>query len=152
MSAATYQVEDYLTVLPEMRKIFPEHWEEIGNDGIKVEPNYSQYENMAKAGVLHMVTMRVDGELAGYHVSMVAPHMHSASCVTAFTDFFFVRKAHRRGMRGYRLLKFMRDSLFARGVQKIYMGTKLYLDIGPLLDRLGFAPIERLYTIMAKQG
>ncbi len=154
MGNYAYQVEDYLSVLPEMREIYPEHWEEIAldRDVIKLEPDYKNYEKLAKAGLLHVVTMRVEGVLAGYHISIVAPHLHYASSMTAFTDIFFVRKVHRVGLRGYFLLKFMRDSLFARGVQRIYMATKLHLDLDPLIKRLGGRPVERLYTITKRNA
>lgn len=148
MGAPVYQVEDYLEVIHELKALYPEHWEEVAldKDAIKLEPDYETYALLAKVKVLHLVTMRVDGELAGYHISLVHPHLHYLSSLTAFTDIFFVRKKNRVGLNGYRLLKFVRDSLFERGVQKIYMGEKDHIPLGPVLKRLGFRPIERLWT------
>jgi GNAT superfamily N-acetyltransferase len=145
-----YAVEDYLAVLPELRGLYPAHWAEIAldHDAIKLDPDYESYERMANAGILHLVTARNDGELVGYHLSMIHPHLHYRASLTCFTDVFYLKPEYRQGMIGYRLLKTFRDSAKARGVQKIYMGTKLARDIGPLLARLGFTPIERLYSMV----
>lgn len=147
-----FAVEDYLDVLPELMEIYPEHWAEIALDkeAIKLDPDYPAYERMARAGILHVVTARVRGALVGYHLSMIHPHLHYRQSMTAFTDIFYLRKPYRAGMTGYKMLKFFRDSVRERGVQKVYMGTKLALDLGPLLARLGFKPIERLYTMVFK--
>ena len=146
----TYAVEPYLDVLPELKLLYPEHWQEIALDknAIILDPDYASYENMARANILHLVTARSGVELVGYHLSMIHHHLHYRTSLTCFTDIFYLKPAYRVGMVGYKMLKFFRDSMKERGVQKIYMGTKLSHDIGPLLDRLGFKPIERLYTMV----
>jgi len=133
-----------------MQEMYPEHWAEIAldKDAIKLDPDYEKYRAMAEAGILHLVTARCDGRLVGYHLSMIYPHMHYRKSLTCFTDVFYLKPEYRVGMIGYKMLKFFRDSVKARGVQKIYMGTKLSHDIGPLLLRLGFNPIERIYTLV----
>lgn len=145
-----FAVEDYLECEPELQELYPEHWKEIGldHDVILLDPDYERYRAMAKAGVIHLVTARYDDALIGYHIAMIHPHLHYKSSITAFTDIFYLAPAYRVGMVGYRMLKFMRDSVKDRGVQKIYMGTKLTHDIGPLLDRLGFKAIERIYSLV----
>jgi hypothetical protein len=143
-----FAVEQYMDVLPELRLLLPEHWAEIALDKgtIALSPDYATYEAMAKAGILHLVTARIVDELVGYHLSMIRAHLHYKASLTCFTDVFYLKPEHRKGMTGYRMLKFFRDSVKERGVQKVYMGTKLAHDIGPVLERLGFKPIERLYT------
>lgn len=145
-----YGVESYIDALPELKAIYPEHWAEIALDkaAIPLDPDYDAYERMAFAGILHLVTARKGGELVGYHLSMIHGHMHYRTSRTCFTDIFYLKPAYRTGMVGYKLLRFFRDSVQGMGVQKIYMGTKLAHDIGPLLERLGFKPIERIYTMV----
>lgn len=148
MNDLQFAVEPYLKVIPEMAAIYPEHWEEIAldRDSIKLDPDYTRYARMALEGTLHVVTARHDGKLVGYHISMIAPHLHYKSSLTCFTDIFYLRREYREGLNGYLMLKFFHDSLAGSPVQKIYMGTKLGLDLAPILDRLGFKAIERLYT------
>lgn len=149
MAEFAYQVEPYEQAIEGMRLLYQEHWEEVALDkgAIRLNPDYAKYSALAKAGILNVVTARVSGELIGYHISMVWPHIHYADSLTAFTDIFFLKREYRKGTgAGVRLLKFMEKSLRERGVQKIYMGTKLLHDIGPLLERLGYKAIERIYT------
>lgn len=145
-----FAVEPYGQTIAEMRELYREHWEEIAidKDAIALEPDYESYADMDARGILHLVTARASGALVGYHLSMIRGHLHYKSSITCFTDIFYLKPAYRVGMTGYRMLKFFRDSVKSRGVQKIYMGTKLAHDIGPLLERLGFKPIERLYTMV----
>lgn len=149
----TYQVEKYSLVIEEMKELYEYHWEEIAGDKdiIKLKPNYKAYLNMDSLGILNLVTVRDGDKLVGYHLSMVYPHLHYTDSLTAFTDIFFLKKEYRKGRVGITLFKFMEKTLQERGVQKIYMGTKLSLDIGKLLERLGYTPIERLYTKILKE-
>ena len=56
------------------------------------------------------------------------------------------KKEKRKGFVGIKLLKFMEESLKAKGVQKIYMGHKLHINLTPILERLGYKQIEKLFT------
>src|SRR5512135_1312979 len=135
-----YGVESYRSIEPELQALYPEHWREIALDheAIKLDPDYDRYRQMADANVLMIVTARDGDTLVGYHVSMIYPHLHYRQSLTCFTDIFYLRPAYRVGMVGYKMLKYFREQAKARGVQKIYMGTKIAHDIGPLLKRLGF--------------
>ena len=149
-AAVTYAVEAYHDALPEVRELLEEHWREVALDHatIKLDPDYERYASLAASGALHLCTARSNGMLVGYHISLINSHLHYKSSLTCFTDIFFLRKQYRTGLTGYKLLKFFRDSVKKRGVQKIYMSMKLTHEIGPLLERLGFKPIERVYTVV----
>lgn len=147
-SAPVFSVERYQDTIAEVRLLYPAHWAEIALDhaAIPLEPDYERYDALAAAGILHLVTARVQRELIGYHLSMIHGHLHYKSSLTCFTDIFYLKPEHRNGFTGYKMLKFFRDSVRTMGVQKVYMGTKLSHDIGPLLERLGFKAIERIYS------
>lgn len=144
----TYQVEFWPEAVEQMRVLFDANWKEVilDREAIKLEPDYLLYDIMAKCNVLHLVTARYQGEVVGYHLSFVHPHLHYKSSLTAFTDAFYVKPEFRTGMTGYKLLRFALDSLRARKVQKMYVATTLQRDIGCLLDRLGFTEVERMYA------
>lgn len=144
----TYQVEDWFDCVAEMKLLWPLHWEEVAlnRDKIPLEPDMDSYEAYAKAGALHVVTIRADGKIVGYHVSVVRPHLHYKSSLSAFVDMYYLHPDFRQGMTGVRLFKEVEKSLKARGVQKMFTGTKLSLDMGRIFERLGWHETERLYT------
>jgi len=144
----TYQVEEARDIVDEIKVLLTDHWEEVALDKsvIKLNPDYDRYVKMGEEGTLHIVTVREDNELVGYHLSFIMPHIHYKDSMTAFTDIFFLRKDKRKGTVGIKLLKFMEQSLKARGIQKIYMGTKTHIDISVILEHLGYKHIEKIYT------
>jgi hypothetical protein len=144
----TYQVEKFEDIYLDIQQIFDDHWEEVALDkeAIKLNPDYDKYITLSKTGILHMVTAREDGNIIGYHISVIYPHIHYKDSLTCFTDIFFIVKEKRKGFTGIKLLKFMEESVKAKGVQKIYMGTKLHIDISLLLERLNYKQIEKIFT------
>lgn len=147
-----FAVESWSGALPEMRRLFDDHWQEIAlnKDAIPLDIDYELYARLERDHELHLVTARDDGWLVGYHLSVIRPHPHYRSTLHCMTDVFYLRPAYRSGMTGYKLLKAARDSVQARGVKKMLMGTKMAIDIDPLLKRLGFTPIERVYSVVFK--
>ena len=148
----TYQVEDWHQCLPEMEAMWPLHWEEVAGDKdvIKLEPHYKMYDDIYRSGQMHVVTARCDGKLIGYHVSIVRPHLHYKSSLSSYTDLYFIHPDYRKGMTGVNLFRFTEKSLKQRGVQKMFTGTKLSLDMGRIFERLGWRETERLYTKVIK--
>lgn len=144
----TYQREEWHDCLAEMEQLWPLHWEEVAadKDVIPLEPNYEMYDWIDQSGQLHVVTVRCDGKLIGYHTSIVRPHLHYKSSLSAFTDMYFIHPDYRKGMVGVKLFKEVEKSLKQRGVQKMFTGTKLSLDMGRLFEHLGWKETERLYT------
>jgi hypothetical protein len=71
----TYQVEKPSVVLPEMVPFFAAHWQEIAmnRDRVPLDVDYDKYLALGEAGRLHVVTVREDGKLVGYHVSFIEP-------------------------------------------------------------------------------
>jgi GNAT superfamily N-acetyltransferase len=144
----TYQEEQWRDIVNEMKVLWPAHWEEIAinRDSIKLAPDYKSYETFADNGSLHIVTARAAGQIVGYHISIVRPHLHYVNDLHGFTDVYYIMPEHRQGWVGVKLFKTVERTLKARGVKKIFTGTKLHLDMGRLFERLGFHETERLYT------
>lgn len=144
----TYQVEQWHDCLPEMEALWPLHWQEVAadKDVIPLEPNYEMYNMLVQTGQLHLLTARSDGKLIGYHVTIVRPHLHYKSSLSAFTDMYFIHPDFRKGMVGVNIFRAAEKSLKQRGVQKMFTGTKLSLDMGRIFERLGWKETERLYT------
>ncbi|MBB4226023.1 hypothetical protein [Variovorax guangxiensis] len=144
----TFAVEDWFDVRDHMAHLWPSHWAEVAmnRDTIRLEIDFDSYNQHAATGALHIVVARKSGEVIGYHVSLVRPHLHYKSSLSAFTDVYYIAPPHRTGRTPMRLFEFVERSLKARGVEKLFTGTKLSLDAGPLLQHLGWVPTEMLYT------
>lgn len=150
MKELVFAVEAYLPAVEELRVLHAELWAEKArdHDAIPLDMNYQAYEDFAVLGALHLVTARHDGKLVGYHLSVIHPHLHYKTILTCYTDLFYLRKDFRTGLTGYKMLKFFRDSVKERGAKLVYMGHSLTTDLGAVLGRLGFEPIECAYKLM----
>lgn len=144
----TYAVEPWSTFKAEAAPLWEAHWEEIAinRDKIKLEVDYASYDAYERLGVLHVVVARDAGKIVGYFLAFVRPHLHYASSLSAITDVYFLLRSYRKGRTGIALFQFAEKSLKARGVEKIFLGTKKHLDMTPLLKRLGYVETETLLT------
>ena len=97
-------------------------------------------------GILHVTTVRLDGELIGYAVMIVQGHLHYKSTLHAFEDLYFVKKEHRKGRIGIKLFSELERHLKEKGVKKIIMGTKVYSDNSKLLEHFDYKCTEKVYT------
>ncbi|WP_157407089.1 hypothetical protein [Janthinobacterium sp. CG3] len=144
----TFQVEKWRDALPEMEPILVQHWHEIalGHAQVPLDIARDRYQAMCDAGVLHVVTVRDDGVMVGYHVAIVSGHLHYLSTVHGITDVYFILPAYRKGFTGIRLFKYVEVAMRKLGVKKLITGTKRHLDQGKVLQFLGYSPTETIYT------
>ncbi|MDE2233455.1 MAG: hypothetical protein KGJ90_05090, partial [Patescibacteria group bacterium] len=129
--------------------LFEKHYDEINlNKAIKLDPADDLYFALYKMGMMEAHTMRDDkGVLVGYSVYYVQPHMHYKKSLTATNDILFVRKDCRRGLAGYKFLKYTVDEIKKRKPQRIFFHVKPHHDFGRLLERLGAKAFETMYSI-----
>ena len=146
----TFAVEDWFAVKDEMSHLWPDHWQEVAvnKDAIHLDPDFDTYATFANSGMLHIVVARKEGEIVGYHFSVVRPHLHYRRSLSAFTDIYYIAPKHRTGRTPMRLFQFVEQTLKSRGVQKMFTGTKLSLDAGPLFEHMGWTETERLFVKM----
>lgn len=147
---------DWLAVQPEVALLIEAHWRElaVNRDVIPLDPDWEQYARIAKAGMMHFVSVRADGVMVGYHCSFVMPHIHYKGTLHAFVDVFYIKPEYRRGSVGVRLFRVVERTLKARGVKKIMTPTKNHLkighdrggDVGDLLIALGHQWSERQFV------
>jgi len=152
--ALTYQVEDFARVLPELKQLIGQHYDEVAvlQDKIPLDPDYARYDQLHRSGVLHVTTARADGELVGYHIAIISTHLHYKSTVVASDDLFFLKPEHRQGFAGVRLFKEVERTLKARGVKVCVNRAKRHVKVGHhqetvgrMLEALGYEEFERNY-------
>mgnify|MGYP001567224449 FL=1 len=148
----TFQVETLATAKHEAMPLLVMHWEEIAlnKDTVPLDPDWDAYEKIESAGFYHVVTARDDGALVGYATYTIVRNLHYRSLIIAEADIFFLAPEYRQGMAGIRMLAFAEKTLTEHGVNKILTRTKIHHDLGPLLERMGFVPIERVYAKMVE--
>lgn len=143
-----YKVEPWGSFKDEAAELFVRHWKEIAlnHQAVPLDIDYEKYQELADAGRLHVLTVRKDGVLIGYHVAIIGSHLHYKSTSHGFTDVYWIDPAHRAGRTGLRLFEAVEREMKALGVKKLFTATKLHLDQGALFEHLGYKPVERLYA------
>lgn len=144
----TYQVESWFNVLPELEAHWQAHYEEVAPDKNKIAlaPDYEQYAHLDDTGSLHVLTARYKGEVIGYVVAVVRPHLHYRHNLFAFFDLYYIAPEYRRGWAGVRLFQEAERTLKARGVQKMFAGTKLWKNASCIFKFLHWTQPEYLFS------
>jgi GNAT superfamily N-acetyltransferase len=144
----TFCVESLTQNLDSMKPLFPRHWQELAlnQDKVPLDPQYDIYLARDARGEVLFVAGRDAGELIAYFVGFVAPGLHYKTCLTLTMDIFWVRPEYRGKSAGIRLFKTVETEAKRRGVQRMFMGSKLHKDAGWLFDRLGYSPVETYYS------
>lgn len=144
-----YQVEKWRDIQgPELEALLILHWEEIAlnRQTIKLAVDYPRYDALDAAGAFHVVTVRDEGKLIGYHAAIISTHLHYKDDLMAFSDVYFLRKEYRKGRTGIKLFQFVEKALKERGVKKVIINTKKHLDMSRLFEYLGWHETETIYT------
>jgi len=147
----TYHTEKWRDALPEMEPLLIEHWREIalGHDKVPLDVARERYQELCDEGTLHVVTVRDDGLLVGYHVAIVSGHLHYLSTLHGITDVYFLRPQYRKGRTGIHLFQRVEAQLGALGVKKLVTAVKLHTangQSGRLFEYLGYDPAETVFT------
>lgn len=155
MSDAVFGSETFDEVVDEILPLLERHWREVAYyDDIPLSPEWATYEFAARQGILRVFTVRIDDKLVGYTVFIVRPNIHYSSCVQATEDLLFVAPEYRKGRLGMQLIQYSDAELAKEGVQVVTRHVKAQpgLDFGPLLERIGYEPIDRIFGRRLDKG
>jgi hypothetical protein len=144
----TYQVERWNSIVREFDPFIEPHWKELGLDHIDVPValDYPSYEKLDNDGHLHVVTVRDNGKLIGYHISLIRNMLHYANTLHAIVDLYYLKQEYRKSKIGVEMFQFAEDKFKELGVIKIINGSKIHLLHDKLFLGLGFKPTEIIYT------
>jgi GNAT superfamily N-acetyltransferase len=142
----TYQRETLGQAKTDGEPLLRRHWQEIAHHlDIPYAPQWATYEVLEKVGKLRIYTARLDGKLIGYCVFVVSHNIHYGTSLEANEDVLFVAPEQRKGRVGIKLIEFCDMALKFEGVQLVKRHVKLAHNFGPLLERLGYEPIDQIY-------
>lgn len=144
----TTQIESFTERQPELAILFPKHWEELAlnRDKVPLDPQYEIYFEREKRGEVLLVTLREEGEIAGYFIGFIAPGLHYKTCLTCIMDIFYVSPEHRNKRGGIMLFRAVEKECKRRGVQRIFAGSKDHKPAGRLFMALGYKQVETYFS------
>lgn len=144
----TAHVESFEENLEYLKPLLPIHYKELAlnQDKVPLSPQFDKYVATEKQGGLIFVTLRKAGQMVGYFIGFIAPGLHYSTCLTCQMDIFYVLPEHRGSGTGFQLFKFVEQQLKKRGVQQLFVGSKLHKDASWLFEKLNYTPVETYYS------
>lgn len=142
--------ESFREGLAELAPVLPRHYEELSLHKFHdhpLAPQFDVYFQREDAGQLMYITIRANGELAGYYIGFIAPGLHYKSCLTAHADIFYVVPEFRGGGGGDVLFNAVEKEIRRRGCSLWQAGEKIHLSqyTSALFRRHGLEPAETIY-------
>lgn len=144
----SFQVEKYIECIAEMQPMLEAQWEEVeGNqEELPLEPDYTQYQKLCDADMLHVVTVREDSELIGYLVTFVVPHLHHMNTRWASSDVFYIKPEYRKTEIAAKLIHMTEENLRSKGVKMLSLHMKAHVPFDKLAEGCGFDKFEMTYA------
>lgn len=136
----TYQVEEWPDVVEGLKPLLEKSWQELDifdKERFSLKPGWELYQILYDNKNLHVVTARDNNKLIGYYVSIISFHMHHIDTLVADNDSLYLLKEYRKGLTGYKLIKFAVEQLKSI-VEIIVLSTNAKQAFLPLANRLGF--------------
>jgi GNAT superfamily N-acetyltransferase len=132
--------------------LLEEHYAELATvpDIMLLKPDVERYQTLEAAGSLFAIGMfdiHGDGAetLVGYSVNIVCTNLHYGDLLMCQNDLLFVRKSHRRGMTGMRLITATERAAKDRGVKMMLWHAKPGTTLDRMLPKLGYEPFETIH-------
>lgn len=131
-------------------EVFPlllSHYQEVAHyKDIPLDPDWEKYLKLEEMEMLRIFTAReVDGKLCGYAVFFIHPNPHYRTSIQANQDVLYIDPS-KRGF-GKEFIPWCDEMLRAEGVHVVYhhLKAKPHLDFSPLLERIGYELIDKIY-------
>lgn len=142
-----FTVEKLDTVYEEIQDLLKQHWEEIAvlKDTVKLNPSYDAYRKLEDSGKLYILTVREDGRLVGYYVSIVTKNPHYMDEVWAINDIMYLHPDYRKALTGYTMIRKAEEDLKKMGATVSTVHVKVAHPCDSLMNRLGYLPNEINY-------
>jgi GNAT superfamily N-acetyltransferase len=133
--------------------LLEEHYAELATvpDIMLLKPDVERYQTLEAAGNLFAIGMfDIHGDngetLVGYSVNIVCTNLHYGDLLMCQNDLLFVRKSHRRGMTGMRLITATERAAKERGVKMMLWHAKPGTTLDRMLPRLGYGIQDVIYS------
>ena len=135
--------------MPELRPLFHLLWEDVAIDQDKfvAKCDEKKYASLEELDMLHLVTIRNDGKLAGLYLVFLTPNGHyDGQGTMAFTDIYYLLPEFRKGNIGMKLFAYAEQTWRNRGVVKAYTSHKIHRDRSLMMKELGWTASDTVYS------
>lgn len=143
----TFRKEPFWQALEDAAPLLPRHFDEIAeNKEIlgRPDPDLDRYRILDATGKLHTLVARDGARLVGYFVCITDNALHYRTIRAGSEDLYYLAPEYR-GRPGFQLILEAERMMRELGVQVATMKTKEANNKGPVLERLGWRPFERVY-------
>lgn len=144
------QVESWTAILPELKLLFPLHWDSMARnkDRVPLSPDYVKYGRLEQLGQLVVVTIRRRSLLIGYWVEIVDLGLHYSGSIFSTMDMWFIVPEYINGAAPLVLIRAVEREMRRRGVFEWMAGSKDHKPCARLYELNG---MERFETYYAKR-
>ena len=128
--------------------LLEEHYAELATvpDIMLLKPDVERYQTLEANNSIFAIGMFDKEELVGYSVNIVCTNLHYGDLLMCQNDLLFVRKSHRRGMTGMRLITATERAAKERGVKMMLWHAKPGTTLDRMLPRLGYGIQDVIYS------
>jgi GNAT superfamily N-acetyltransferase len=133
-------VERIEDCLEEIKPLHAAHWEETESyrHSIPLSVDYEYMINAERSGRFLLFTLRgPDHELVGNCMMYLTRSTHTRKWI-AEEDTIFIRKDHRKGRLGIKLIRYVETVMRSLGITEIRVTVKTVNRAGDLLQALGY--------------
>ncbi len=135
--------------IDEMWDLLALHWNEVAKNKqvMVLKPDRRRYEEMERHGaLLCLAALDFDGEIVGYSVCFIGPHIHYADLIVANNDVLFLREDLRPSTVGLRLIRETEKVARARGAQLMLWHAKQGTSLDKIMPRMGYGVQDIIYS------
>lgn len=119
---------------------------------VKHDIDYPLHLRYEEQGLLHLMTVRFNGQLVGYAIAMVGPHLDYKTTCWCSVIKYYLAPQHRRGWTGINMMKFFEEHM-RKGKVKVINASEMIDYVTPrkrrtsvLFKRLGYRMVERSFS------
>ena len=144
-----FTLEKFKDYIDEIEPILKHHWKELARnqDRVPMDIDYSKYKLLDDMGLLHSVIARdEDGNVIGYFISFVQPHIHYASTTFAMNDVLYVKPDMRHTGLALKMFKWAEEDLKGLGVDVMTLHVKSDKMFASLCKEFGAERTEIMYS------
>lgn len=134
--------------ISQLSSLLDEHWLELAkNKNLMIlSPDLERYRALEDSGKLFAIAAYLDGEVVGYSVNFLTPHMHYSGLFCCYNDLLFVTKKYRNNSIGGRVIAVTEKMAKERGAQVMFWHAKENTPLSELLPYRGCKLQELVFS------
>jgi len=140
-----YSIEKYADIVEELKNIYVPFFKEVDIYPEAPTPNVDHDQFIQMGDALQVVTAR-ENRLVGFHIAFVINDIFYKHIKTAMVSHYYLLPESRGNGNGTNMFAFADDEFKRKGVERVFMSRKIYMNNEKLFNKLGYRQIECNYT------